>query len=582
MDCARFKVGCKREGKKLRVTHRSYHSPFPYPPQKPKGLVSVRETTPKFTLPVPHKLPPTTQRFGLSSQVSNSFFPPPPLLLSTTNIAPSLSLVEGSILNQLNIHYLACIASRLDPRKASAINCYLVLLLHPFVSISTQFLIPISNSSSCRQHFPFFLFPPTQPIASSSPPLAFCFSTSIPQGSLPFARQTSPPPATCSSTHIVYPTPSPRDIVLILSRPVSCQVSRAMTTFPPTPDASPKVKNSSLLNSAPSPASSTSSVTLADEPSACVSAEDDNSSSPLAASTSSRAHGNSSPTTPQSIAKSPKCTESETVPCIPPPPSSPAHIGNFQRVSPSTHHHSTVGFDSLPPTVLVEIFGHALRGDCGEISPNLIEYTDPRFLNHNFCALLERRRSLSRLSRLSRFARAYLQPHLYSPAVVTSMTELNSLSGYYYPEVDWKKKGKQPVLETDGNGTPVKPRLPAKRRKAFKGRGRKIKELVVIIAGLPGDMLDDNPSVRWPGWYIEDWMRYDLEALAVERLTILAPSQGKPPPPHHQTSNREVSRVKPEKKKTNYSYGSYRCHHLMRHHPKLSNNKAPSHRGEYR
>ncbi|KAG0138002.1 hypothetical protein HOY82DRAFT_597292 [Tuber indicum] len=294
-----------------------------------------------------------------------------------------------------------------------------------------------------------------------------------------------------------------------------------MTTFPPTPDASPKVKNSLLLNSVPSPASSTSSVTLADEPSACVSAEDDNSSSPLAASPSSRAHSNSSPTTPQSIAKSPKCTESETSPPIPPPPSS-TPIGDSQPVSSPTHHHTAAGFHSLPLTALMEIFKHALRGDCGEISYNLIEYTDPRFLNHNFCALLEHRRSLSRLSRINKFARAYLQPHLYTPAVVTSMAELNSLSGYYYPEVDWKKKGKQSALETDGN---VKPRLPAKRCKTVKGLGRKIKELVVIIAGLPGGMLEDNPSVRWPGWYIEDWMRYDLEALAVERLTVLAPSQ---------------------------------------------------------
>ncbi|PWW74605.1 hypothetical protein C7212DRAFT_346108 [Tuber magnatum] len=295
-----------------------------------------------------------------------------------------------------------------------------------------------------------------------------------------------------------------------------------MTTFPPTPDASPKVKNSLLLNSALSPASSTSSVTLADEPPACVSAEDDNTpSSPLATFASSHAHGNSSPTTPQSIGKSPKCAESETVRRISPPPLS-APIGHFQRVSPPTHYRTVAGFDSLPPTALMEIFEHALHGDCGEISYNLVEYTDPRFLNHNFCALLERRRSLSRLSRVNKFARAYLQPHLYSPAVVTSMAELNSLSGYYYPDIDWKKKGKQPVLETDGN---VKPRLPAKRRKAFRGLRRKVKELVVIIAGLPGGMLEDNPSARWPAWYIEDWMRYDLEALAVERLTVLAPSQ---------------------------------------------------------
>ena len=139
------------------------------------------------------------------------------------------------------------------------------------------------------------------------------------------------------------------------------------------------------------------------------------------------------------------------------------------------------------------------------------------------------------------------------------MAQLNSLSGYYYPEVDWKKKGKQPVLETDGNGTLVKPRLPVKRRKAFRGPGRKIKELVVIIAGLPGGMLEDNPSVRWPGWYIEDWMRYDLEALAVERLTILAPSQGKPPPPFPPPHTKLAIGCEPcgtekkKKKKTNHS-----------------------------
>lgn len=48
---------------------------------------------------------------------------------------------------------------------------------------------------------------------------------------------------------------------------------------------------------------------------------------------------------------------------------------------------------------------------------------------------------------------------------------------------------------------------------------------MLIIANLPG-MLDSNVGPRFPEWYIQDWMRYDLEALGVERLTVLAPSKG--------------------------------------------------------
>lgn len=183
---------------------------------------------------------------------------------------------------------------------------------------------------------------------------------------------------------------------------------------------------------------------------------------------------------------------------------------------------------SLPPLLQFNTFNFVLQGDCGEIAPDLIECADPRFVNHNFCALLERRRALSRIYRTNRLTHAYFQPLLVSPAVVTSMHQLNALSGLSYLEMDRKKKGKQPLSqngdfnEFDGQ---TNIRTQAKRQKVRHGSGQRVRDLVLIIAGLPGGLLEYNSSVRFPPWYIEDFLRYDLEALGVEKLTVLVPAK---------------------------------------------------------
>lgn len=109
------------------------------------------------------------------------------------------------------------------------------------------------------------------------------------------------------------------------------------------------------------------------------------------------------------------------------------------------------------------------------------------------------------------------------------MTQLNALSGYSFPERDQKKKGRQnPMFHTgDFNLHDSQTNVPchAKRKKVGDGSGKRVRELVLVIANLPG-MLDSNIGPRFPEWYIQDWMRYDLEALGVERLTVLAPSKG--------------------------------------------------------
>lgn len=130
---------------------------------------------------------------------------------------------------------------------------------------------------------------------------------------------------------------------------------------------------------------------------------------------------------------------------------------------------------------------------------------------------------------MNKLSHAFFALKLYSPAVVTSMAQLNALSGYSYPERDQKKKGRQnPMFHTgDFNPHDSQTNIPchSRRKKVGDWSGKRVKELVLIIANLPG-MLDSNVGPRFPEWYIQDWMRYDLEALGVERLTVLAPSKG--------------------------------------------------------
>lgn len=282
-------------------------------------------------------------------------------------------------------------------------------------------------------------------------------------------------------------------------------LSTIMSAYPPTPVASPKVSNSSLVS------------------------HHHPDRSPRSPSNNLGVFSN--PSTPESMTKSPLLTGNEL--------SSSSSFTNethsssvfatpFRQSSAPREPGTT--FNSLPPLIQLQILELALH-DSGyaTLTPNLLDFSDPRFVNHNFFTLLDRRNVWRRLLRVNKLGHAFFAPKLYSPAVVTSMAQLNALSGYSYPERDQKKKGRQnPMFHTgDFNPHDSQTNIPchAKRKKIGDWSGKEVKELVLIIANLPG-MLDSNVGPRFPEWYIQDWMRYDLEVLGVERLTVLAPSKG--------------------------------------------------------
>lgn len=314
----------------------------------------------------------------------------------------------------------------------------------------------------------------------------------------PHAIRVLPPPRFYSTSPLVFSRVS-------LSRFVP--LSTIMSAYPPTPVASPKVCNSSLVGHHPDRSPSNNLGVF------------------------------SNPSTPESMTKSPILTGDElSSSSSSSSSSSPTTARHSSPVFATPFRHSSAPrepvttFNSLPPLIQLQILELALH-DSGyaALTPNLLDFSDPRFVNHNFFALLDRRNVWKRLMRVNKLGHAFFAPKLYSPAVVTSMAQLNALSGYSYPERDQKKKGRQnPMFHTgDFNPHDSQTNIPchAKRKKIGEWSGKRVKELVLIIANLPG-MLDSNVGPRFPEWYIQDWMRYDLEALGVERLTVLAPSKG--------------------------------------------------------
>lgn len=276
-----------------------------------------------------------------------------------------------------------------------------------------------------------------------------------------------------------------------------------MSPFPPTPVASPKICNGSLVGrqELSSPTAITGNLTT--------------------------------PSTPESMTKSPVLSTADEINS--PTTTQPDTCSSYHVFSTPSRHSSVpreprTNFNSLPPSIQLQILELALHdGGYANLTQNLIDLNDPRFVNHNFFTLLDRRNVWRRLLRVNKLTYAFFQPKLTAPAVVTSMAQLNALSGYSYPEHDQKKKGRQnPFFHTgDFNPHDSQTNIPChtKRKRIGDGPGKRVKDLVLIIANLPG-MLDANVGPRFPEWYIQDWMRYDLEALGAERLTVLAPSKG--------------------------------------------------------
>lgn len=298
------------------------------------------------------------------------------------------------------------------------------------------------------------------------------------------------------------------------------------TAFPPTPVASPKMSNTgSLVGSPESFVSTTVTGNLASIPSTpesmtvspVLTTHDELCSLTTHSDTAISSSSSSSPTI--AIATPSSCTTSSH------------HVFQSSSRHPSVPHEPQTNFNSLPPSVQLQIFELVLHdGGYANLTPDLIDHSDPRFINPNFYTLLYRHRTLRMLLRVNRFIRALYEPKLTDPTVVTSMAQLNALSGYSYPEQDQKRKGRQnPSFHTgDFNLYDSQTNIPChvKRKKVGNGSGKRARNLVLIIANLPG-MLDANVGPpRFPEWYIQDWMRYDLEALGVEKLTVLAPSKG--------------------------------------------------------
>lgn len=164
------------------------------------------------------------------------------------------------------------------------------------------------------------------------------------------------------------------------------------------------------------------------------------------------------------------------------------------------------------------------------------EGMDCRFANLNLALLLEMRVLLANWCGVSKAWDRICRPMLTKHCVVTNMYELWAVAGVEYVAADGYladgEKGKEHA----------QPPSPLRRScvyeectasEAWPGRVRlhrreatRVKDLIVWMARLPSEEGSLQEETRWPKWYLQDHMRYELEALGVERIVILAPHQG--------------------------------------------------------
>jgi hypothetical protein len=216
---------------------------------------------------------------------------------------------------------------------------------------------------------------------------------------------------------------------------------------------------------------------------------------------------------------SPSSRASSPVPLT--PPRSP-------RASPVAESHTN--FDSLSPELQHKIILEtaALSSmTAAQIGDYTCAVDDPRHLNKRLASHLFRRRELTNLATVNSFWRKCLQPLLSSgPRVIVSADELSELAGNEY-QLDGKTIVR-PVIPYNAwhDSQPRDVRWPPRKR-IKRSAKEDIPEIICWMTSIPWRRDNSEIGQRWPQWYIQDWMRYDLEDLKVEKLAAVAAHQGR-------------------------------------------------------
>lgn len=156
---------------------------------------------------------------------------------------------------------------------------------------------------------------------------------------------------------------------------------------------------------------------------------------------------------------------------------------------------------------------------------------DPRAMNPTLFHLFVRRRVISTLSRVNRFWQECLEPLLmHSPILVTSMRELSKLAKNQYPVCANRNEAARSETAcqwTDFRASDT--RWPKREKvKVFSVgdvRMRLHPEIICWMTVIPWQPNCRDFAERWPRWYTQDWMRYDLEDLNVKKLAAIAANQ---------------------------------------------------------
>jgi hypothetical protein len=166
----------------------------------------------------------------------------------------------------------------------------------------------------------------------------------------------------------------------------------------------------------------------------------------------------------------------------------------------------------------------ATLGDCTKC------YDDPRWLNPKLTALLVRRRELTMLATVSSSWRRCIVPVIArGPLVVTSMEDLNRWSGNEYPLCDLSR----PLWTQRTLGWKDRQAMDVQWARREKVKAKRAVDITVphIICWntiLPWKRNSSYSEIlaRWPQWYVQDYMRYDLQDLGVKRFGAILATQG--------------------------------------------------------
>ncbi|KAI5797637.1 hypothetical protein EDC01DRAFT_629022 [Geopyxis carbonaria] len=190
-----------------------------------------------------------------------------------------------------------------------------------------------------------------------------------------------------------------------------------------------------------------------------------------------------------------------------------------------------VGFNSLPLILRARILQETLMMSVPESHFTLthLKGTDPRILNPWLLAHFKRREIISLWCQVDTTWQSILRPWLFQPLVATNMVELNIIAGNKYQEGKGKGPYRKPKSCNTINGeewsseTRADPGWEKKTRISY-SRATPVREVILWMARLPTDSSTPGPTEeqRWPKWYVQDYMRYDLESLGCSTVRVLA------------------------------------------------------------